>query len=284
LERRDFPFLVGAILAGGVLGPVLLLVGLQRTPAATASLVLNFEVVATALVALLFFGERVGREAWAAMVAVTAGSALLTISPQGTWGVSVGAVLILGACLAWGLENNLTGRISLKDPKMIVTVKGLAAGGFTLGMALALGRPLPALGLALSGLALGAVSYGASIFFYVYSLRRVGAARTGMLFGTAPFGGAILSLAIFREAPDVRFFLAFALMTLAMVLLARERHAHAHTHDGLPHTHRHRHDDGHHVHVHLDTAPQGAHAHEHAHAGEAHAHPHRPDPHHRHRH
>ena len=285
LERRDAPWLVGAILAGGVAGPILLLFGLRLTPAATASLLLNFEVVATGLLAFVLFGEAVGRAAWGAIAAVAVGGALLSLNPSAGWQVAPGALLVLGACVAWGLDNNLTGRISLKDPKRIVAIKGLAAGGFSLLLGVALGRPTPAASRTLFALLLGSVSYGASIALFVRSLRSVGAARTGALFGTAPFVGAALSLAIFRQPPGWTFFAALPLMALAAVVLAREKHDHRHVHRPLTHTHRHRHDDDHHEHEHdINAITPASHVHEHTHPELEHGHPHRPGPHHRHNH
>jgi len=285
LERADMPWLVGAILAGGVAGPILLLLGLQQTPAATASLLLNFEVVATGLVAALVFGEATGRRTWVAIALVTVGGILLALDPTQAWGISFGAVLILAACVSWGLDNNFTGRISLKDPRKIVFIKGMAAGAISVFLGLALGRPLPAWGTASLALALGAVSYGLSIAFYVRSQRAIGAARTGAVFGTAPFVGAALSLLIFREVPPVLFFAALPLMVLAVALLGREKHIHEHTHENLSHSHRHRNDDAHHAHDHPGTdSVELQHAHGHEHVALTHSHPHRPDPHHRHVH
>lgn len=285
LEKRDLPWLVGAILSGGVAGPILLLLGLQRTPASTTSLLLNFEVVATGLIAFALFRESVGKRAWWAIAAIAIGGTLLSFDLSGGWGFSLGALLVLGACLAWGFDNNFTGRISLKDPKRIVAIKGLAAGAFSLLLALALGRPLPTIGRTLWALALGTVSYGASIALFVQSLRRVGAARTGALFGMAPFVGVALSLIVFRQLPQLTFFVALPLMVLAAVLLAREKHEHKHVHTELSHTHSHRHDDAHHKHVHMDDhAEDSSHVHEHTHQDLAHSHIHQPDPHHRHKH
>ena len=285
LGRRDLPWLIGAILAGGVAGPIFLLLGLQRTPAATTSLLLNFEVVATGLIAFALFRESVGRTTWIAIATIAVGGALLSFDASGGWGFSLGALLVLGACLAWGFDNNFTGRISLKDPKRIVAIKGLAAGAFSLALGLALGRPLPTLSRTLWALLLGTVSYGASIALFVQSLRRVGAARTGALFGMAPFVGVTLSLILFRQLPDLTFFLALPLMVLAAVLLAREKHEHKHIHTGLTHTHGHKHDDAHHEHSHSDDGVEGSsHVHEHTHQDLTHSHAHTPDPHHRHAH
>ena len=285
LERRDVPWLLGAIIAGGIAGPILLLLGLKLTPAATASLLLNFEVVATGALAFAMFRESVGRSAWIAIAAVAVGGAFLSIDPSGGWGVSVGALLVLGACVAWGFDNNFTGRISLKDPKRIVAIKGLAAGSFSFLLAIALGRPLPTLATTVYALLLGTVSYGASIALFVQSLRRVGAARTGALFGMAPFIGVALSLAMFRQLPEWTFFAALPLMIVAAFLLTRERHEHEHTHLKTTHLHSHRHDDDHHDHAHEGIEQSSdPHVHEHTHLETSHSHAHRPDPHHRHDH
>jgi drug/metabolite transporter (DMT)-like permease len=247
---------------------------------------LTLEAASTAVIAAILFREAVGRMTWLAVGLVTAGGLLLALDLRGAWGFSPGALLIVGACALWGLDNNLTRHVSLRDPKTIVILKGLGAGCFSLLLALALRRPFPPFGSAAAALALGAVSYGASIAFFVRSLRKLGAARTGALFGTAPFLAAGLSLAIFREPPAVTTYAALPLILAAAWLLARERHEHEHGHEATVHAHRHLHDE-HHEHVHADDAPDGgahAHAHEHRHAEIEHSHVHRPDAHHRHPH
>ncbi|MCX6093499.1 MAG: EamA family transporter [Candidatus Bipolaricaulota bacterium] len=284
LERQDLPWLAGAVVAGGVAGPILLLLGLSTTPAATASLLLNFEVVATALIAGALFREAVGWRTWAAVAAVSAGGALLSVDSSAGWGFAPGALLILAACAFWGLDNNLTRQISLRDPKLITTVKGLVAGSFSLGLAVSLGRPLPSYGTVLAALALGAACYGASIALFVRSLRNLGTARTGAVFAAAPFAGAVLSFTLFPEAPRASFYGGALLMVFALVLLLRERHAHGHTHEPIVHTHAHVHDE-HHTHVHAAEIPESAqHTHVHTHAPLEHSHPHSPDAHHRHSH
>lgn len=210
---------------------------------------------------------------------------LLSLSPEGGWGFSPGALLILLACLMWGLDNNLTRHIFLRDPKAIVATKGLLAGIFSLGLAALRGMELPALGYVLLAVALGAVSYGFSILLFVQALREIGAARTGALFSLAPFLAAALSLLIFRQPPEGSFFLALPLLALGAYLLLSEHHQHQHVHAPLVHDHLHRHDDGHHDHPH----PEGAktpllHSHPHAHRKVVHSHPHSPDIHHRHLH
>ncbi len=284
LERGDIPSLVSAIFVGGVAAPLCLLFGLAKTPAATASLLLTLETAATAGLAAILFREAVGRVAWLAVGLVTVGAVLLSISPAGAWGLSPGSLLIVCACVLWGLDNNLTRNVSLRNPKTIVILKGFGAGAFSLLLALALGRPFPTIGPALASLALGAVSYGASIAFFVRSLRKLGSARTGALFGAAPFLAAAISLCIFREGPPITTYAAFPLVLFATWLLMRERHEHSHGHEPSIHTHRHVHDE-HHEHAHADAeTTEGAHAHAHTHTSLVHTHPHRPDAHHRHPH
>ncbi|MGD9675172.1 MAG: EamA family transporter [Candidatus Bipolaricaulia bacterium] len=284
LERRDLPWLAGATAAGGVAGPILLLLGLRTTPAATASLLLNFEVVATALIARALFREAVGGRTWIAVAAVCAGGTLLSLDLGAGWGFAPGALLIVAACACWGLDNNLTRPVSLRDPKLVTVVKGLVAGAFSLALASGLGRALPSCTTAILALGVGAVGYGASIALFVRSLRDLGAARTGAVFAAAPFAGAALSFALFPERPRAFFYGGAILMGLALALLVRERHAHPHVHEPFFHTHAHVHDE-HHAHAHAPgTEEAGRHTHSHAHARLEHAHPHSPDLHHRHSH
>ncbi len=285
LDRGDLPWVAGAVLSGGVAAPILLLYGLRATPAATAALLLNSELVATGVIAAVVFREFIGRWIWGAILMITAGSVLLTLDPAAGWGVSHGAVLIVAACVMWGIDNNLTRRISLNDPKRIVAIKGLAAGGVSTALAFALGKPFPGAGYIALGLLLGGVSYGISIVLFVRALRYLGAARTGALFGTAPFIGAAVSLMAFRNLPTGSFFLSSPLLVLGAGILFRERHEHGHAHALLTHTHAHTHTDGHHGHAHPNRVLLARrHSHRHTHVPMVHAHPHRPDIHHRHRH
>lgn len=290
LARNDMPWLVGAVLAGGVAAPILLLLGLEATPAATASLLLNFEAVATALIAVVVFREAVGGRVVVSLALVTLAAILLTLNPAGEWGLSLGALAILGACALWGLDNNLTRNISAKDPLQIVLVKGLGAGAISLILAMLLDQSLPALPVIAAGMALGALSYGLSIVLYIRSLRGLGAARAGALFGTAPIAGVLISFIVFRELPEPAFLVALALSVVAIVLLLRESHEHAHVHEPGTHDHQHRHDDGHHNHGHHNhdhsdmTDRSYTHSHAHTHEWLEHAHAHAPDIHHRHAH
>ncbi len=286
LQRTDVPWLMGALLAGGVAAPIVLMFSLRITPGATASLLLNFEGVATTLLAALAFREAIGPRIWGAVGLITIASAILSWNPSGELGVSVGALGVLAACALWGVDNNFTRNISAKNPLIIVAVKGLGAGLFSLLLALMVGQPLPNIWAGLGAMALGSVSYGLSISLFIWALRDLGAARTSALFSSAPFIGSLLSFWLLREAVDLQFLLALPLMLAGTALLMTERHAHYHHHDFLFHEHRHRHDDDHHQHQHApDEIPaSGWHSHPHEHQPQTHEHPHTPDLHHRHTH
>lgn len=245
LGRGDAPWLAGAVLAGGVAAPIALLLGLRSTPAATASLLLNFECVATALLAALLFHEYIGRRVWLAIGLVTAASAMLSFS--GPLGASAGALAVLAACVLWGVDNNLTRLISSKDAMGIGIVKGLGAGTFSLLLALGLGASLPPPSAIAAALLLGCLSYGLSLALYITGMRSIGAARASAWMGTAPFAGVLLSLLIFGVEPGWAFILALPPMALGIALLAGDDHAHTHihAHGAVTHDHVHVHDDGH---------------------------------------
>ncbi len=285
LSRPDIPWLIGAILAGGVAAPILLLLGLNQTPASTASLLLNFETVATALIAGLLFHEAVGRRIFIAVGMITLASILLTWN-GGAWGFPLGALAIIAACFLWGLDNNLTRNISGKDPLMIVGVKGICAGTFSLLLARILGIAFPQINSILIAMLVGAVCYGLSIQLFILGLRGLGSARSGALFGTAPFVGAILSLVFLKEIPQTLFWLALPIMGVGAWLMLTEDHAHAHAHHSLDHAHSHTHADEHHRHEHPGGGAvfTGNHSHPHRHVPLSHAHAHAPDLHHRHGH
>ncbi len=285
LTKPDIPWLTGAIFAGGVAAPILLLLGLDRTPASTASLLLNFEAVATALIAGLLFHEAIGRRIFIAVLTITLASILLTWN-GGAWGFSLGAIAIISACFLWGLDNNLTRNISGKDPLMIVGIKGICAGTFSLLLAFLLKIPLPPFEPILIAILVGAVCYGLSIQLFILSLRGLGSARTGALFGTAPFVGAILSLVFLNEIPPTYFWIALPIMGTGAWLMLSEDHAHLHTHINHMHAHSHYHPEEHHRHDHPGEgrAFSGRHSHLHRHASLSHSHAHSPDLHHRHDH
>ena len=285
LAKEDIKWLAGATLAGGVIAPIILLYSLDTTPAATASLLLNFESVATTLIATILFKETMSRRAWWAILIITSASVLLSINLNTSWGFSLGAVGIVAACLFWGIDNNLTRNISAKDPIMIVTVKGFVAGIFSLILALLLGQTIPGWKIILKALALGSLSYGASITLFIIALRGLGAARTSALFSTSPLSCLALSLILFKELPGFLFFAAIPLMILGTYLLVNEKHAHKHAHEFLSHDHSHKHNDEHHEHDHENgLSIISSHTHPHDHLPNELSHHHMPDIHHRHEH
>jgi len=283
IKKEDIKWLAGAIISGGVMAPIVLMVSLQNTPASTASLLLNFEGVGTTLLALLFFKEAISQRAWMAILVITLASIFLSTNFSEGFGLSIGAMGIILACVLWGLDNNLTRNISGKDPLVIVAWKGLAAGTFSFCLAFLLGNAVPSFTSILSTLILGFISYGMSTILFILSMRGLGAARTSALYGTAPLAGVVLSIIIFGELPSFAYSLAGILMIGGALLLINEEHSHSHVHTTLFHEHSHRHDDHAHSHPH-DSTITNAHSHEHEHAADEHEHDHMPDLHHRHGH
>ncbi|MDP2808520.1 MAG: DMT family transporter [Rhodocyclaceae bacterium] len=283
LARGEAPWLAGAILAGGVLAPVLLMLGLARMPASGASLLLNAESVFTALLAWFVFRENVDRRIALGMAAIVAGALVLSWSGDAGFAGLAPTLAVLGACFAWGIDNNLTRKLSLTDATWIAAIKGLVAGTVNLVLASALGASLPSLPIVGAALVLGFVAYGVSLALFVVGLRHLGTARTGAYFSVAPFFGAGVALAL-GEAVTVPLLVAGALMAVGVWLHLTERHEHTHGHEALSHAHVHVH-DAHHRHDHdFAWSGEGPHEHAHTHAPLRHEHPHFPDSHHRHRH
>lgn len=283
LHRRDLPWLALVVLTGGVVGPLLLMIGLAQTPASTAALLLNVEGLATMAIAWVVFRENVDRRLLLGALAILAGAVLLSWQGDAA-GFSLGALAIVGACLAWGIDNNLTRKLSSADPVQIAMVKGLVAGAVNLGLALARGAQLPMVGeIAVAGV-VGFLGYGVSLALFVLALRHLGAARTGAYFSTAPFIGALLALMLFAEPLTSILVAAATLMGIGLYLHLAEHHEHEHVHEVMTHGHRHAHDE-HHRHSHGPNDPLGEpHAHAHWHEAMRHKHPHYPDLHHRHNH
>ena len=284
IAGADWGWLAGAILAGGMIAPVLLMVGLQHTPGSTAALLLNLEGVFTALLAWFVFHENVDRRVATGFFLIAGAGVLLSWEGAPSGGFPFGALAILAACLAWALDNNLTQRVSGSDPLQVAGLKGLVAGSINLAFAFFTGWEPPAMGVVLVTLCVGFLGYGLSLSLFVWALRHLGTARTGAYFSVAPFFGAATAMLILAERQGTLFWVAAALMAIGVWLHATERHDHAHRHDPMVHGHTHRHDE-HHQHVH-DAGWDGSepHAHEHEHAPLMHLHPHYPDLHHRHRH
>jgi drug/metabolite transporter (DMT)-like permease len=282
LRRPDVPWLIAVILFGGIVGPLLLMFGLARTDAAATSLLLNLEGLATMGIAWVVFRENVDRRLLLGAFAILAGAVLL--SWQGEASFQWGGMLIVGACLCWGIDNNLTRKLSSSDPVQIAMLKGLAAGAVNLTLALSRGAALPPSGtLAVVGI-VGFLGYGVSLAVFVLALRYLGTARTSAYFSLAPFVGAVLAVVMLGEPLSLQLLAAGGLMGFGLWLHLAERHEHEHIHEPMDHEHRHRHDE-HHQHAHSASDPPGEpHTHLHRHVRLVHGHPHYPDLHHRHGH
>ena len=283
LPPGDWIWFAGAILAGGVVGPVLLMIGLTNMPASGASLLLNSEGVFTALLAWFAFKENVDRRIALGMAAIVAGAAVLSWPDDARFAGVWPALAVLGACLAWGIDNNLTRKVSLTDASWIASMKGLVAGSVNLVLALVLGATLPPWPNIAGAMLLGLFAYGVSLSLFVVGLRHLGTARTGAYFSAAPFLGAALAVAM-GEPVTPALLVAGALMALGLWLHLTEHHEHEHLHPVLAHEHEHMHDE-HHQHDHETAVEPGAkHRHFHRHEPLAHTHAHFPDAHHRHGH
>lgn len=285
LVKSDWFWLLGAISFGGILGPVLLMLGLQQTTAASASLLLNLEAVLTALLAWLVFKESTANRIVLGMFLIVAGSILLSW-PHGEASHQnmFGSVAIVGACLCWAIDNNFTRKVSAGDPLFIAGSKGFVSGVVNIAYAFALGMTLPNWLTLSYAFLVGFFGYGASLVLFVLALRGLGTARTGAYFSTAPFIGAAIAILFFHESPSAWFWFASILMGAGVWLHLTEHHEHEHTHELFSHHHRHIHDD-HHQHTHdFPCDVEEPHAHHHQHESKKHSHPHYPDIHHRHNH
>lgn len=282
LTRKELPFTV-AMVALDIAAPILLMLGLTHTSSANASLINNFEIVATSLIALFFFKEVLSRRLWLAIVLVTLASVILSFEGEGSLVWNEGSLLVLGACVCWGVENNCTKMLSSKSSVEIVIIKGIFSGLGSLAVALLSGEVFPALYWALAVMALGFVAYGLSINFYILAQRDLGAAKTSAYYALAPFLGVAFSMALLGERPALQFYIALALMAVSAILMAKDTialqhshlhthvHSHEHSHNGHAHTHLHAHQ-----HCHLHIHPSGDETHFHTHKtieGHQHAHP-----------
>jgi len=280
LDRTNRMRLAGAVLFGGIVGPVLLLFGLRFTAAGSVALLLNFEMAATAVLGVALFGEHLGRRGWLGVAGVVAAGGVLAW--ESGWPGAVSASLVAGACVCWGLDNNLTALIDGMSPSLTTFGKGIIAGttNLLLGAWLA---PLtaPAFHVAVA-LVVGALCYGASIALYITAAHHEGATRTQAVFASAPFIGAALSWLVLGETLEGPYLLAGSVFVSSVALLLLDRHDHFHAHEPLAHVHSHRHDDGHHLHEHPGLPASERHSHWHEHQPLGHVHPHGSDLHHRH--
>lgn len=282
LDRANRGRLAGAVVLGGIVGPVLLLLGLRLAHAGSVSLLLNLEMAATAALGVWVFREHLGRLGWLGVGGTLAAGVLISFAEGGP-GLAAG-LLVAAACLCWGIDNQLTALIDGLSPARSTLWKGTIAGATNLGLGLGLAPLHAGPGVVLAALVVGALAYGASIALYIASAQQLGATRAQAVFATAPFVGAGLAFGLLDEPFAVAHLLGAGLLIVSVTLLFFSQHTHTHVHEPLEHIHSHCHDDGHHSHPHGGLPPSTRHTHWHRHERHEHAHPHWPDLHHRHRH
>ena len=282
LQVAEAGWLAGAVIAGGMIAPALLMWGLVNMPASGASLLLNAEGVLTALIAWFVFRENFDRRIALGMALIVAGALVLAWPEEMAFGSAAPSLAVVGACFFWAIDNNLTRKVALLDASFIAMTKGLVAGAVNTSIALLLGSTLPPLATALAAATVGLMSYGVSLMLFVIALRYLGTARTGAYFSTAPFAGAVIAIVGMGEPVTRDLLIAGALMGLGVWLHLTERHEHMHAHEPLEHDHEHDHDE-HHRHEHSQPVAEGArHSHWHRHEPMTHTHAHYPDSHHQH--
>lgn len=285
LNKKEWYWMLGAIVFGGILGPILLMIGLQQTSAATSSLLLNLEAVLTAVLAWVVFKEHTDFRIVFGMMMIVAGGVLLSWPHnQNTEHQGIGPLLIAGACLCWGIDNNLTRMFSTGDSLFIACIKGMTSGIVSISTALLFGANLPPMITISYAMIIGFFGYGVSLVLFILALRGLGTARTGAYFSTAPFIGAAIAIALLHEQTSFFFWIAAGLMAWGVWIHLTENHCHEHTHECMSHAHSHVHDE-HHQHEHnFPWNGKEPHEHYHTHERMTHSHPHYPDIHHRHKH
>lgn len=282
MTPKELPYIIVMILLD-IAAPIFLMIGLTMTTSSNASLLNNFEIVATALVALFVFKEAIGKRMWIAISLITISSVILSVKDFSSFSFSLGSVFVIAACLCWGFENNCTRMISLKDPLQIVVVKGFGSGIGSLLISIIMKEYSSNIVYMAFALLLGFIAYGLSIFFYIKAQRDLGAARTSAYYAAAPFIGVIISWLVLREGITEYFLIALVIMLGGTYFAVSEKHKHVHIHTEEKHEHKHNHSDEHHNHIHEQEAI-GEHSHEHTHGVVEHRHTHLPDLHHRHSH
>lgn len=273
LTRKELPYTVAMVVLD-IAAPILLMLGITRTNSANVSLLNNFEIVATSIIALVVFKEIISKKLWAAIALVTIASAILSFEGTGSFTLNSGSLFVLGACLCWGLENNCTKMISNKSSVEIVVIKGIFSGLGSLAVALLVGERIPSVVWILCVMLLGFVAYGLSIHFYIMAQKDLGAAKTSAYYSIAPFLGVVFSVVLLGEKPKIQFYVALAVMVISTYLMVKDtvqlQHTHEHEHT---HTHEHRHGDTVHTHEHTHI-----HSHPHVHNGDSEDHTHRHTP------
>jgi len=281
LNKNDLPYIIGMIVLD-IAAPIFLMSGLILSTPASVSLLNNFEIVATSVIALVFFKEMIGKRMWTAIVLITISTIILSFEDIFNFTFSIGSLFVLAACIAWGFENNCTRMMSLKNPLEIVVLKGIGSGIGSLVIAIITKAYSINIVYILFSLLLGFFAYGLSVYFYILAQRNLGASRTSAYYAFAPFIGVILSFIFFQQALNVSFIVALVVMALGTYFAASERHIHLHLHKTIEHEHRHNHRDGHHNHEHEIIVEE--HSHLHKHEAQEHKHLHLPDLHHNHAH
>lgn len=282
LTKQELPYIIGMVVLD-IAAPILLMMGLTMTTPANVSLLNNFEIVATSLIALMIFKESISKRLLGAIFLITLSSIILSVEDISSFSFSFGSIFVLLACTCWGLENNCTRKLSVKDPLEVVVIKGFGSGIGSLLISLSLGERIYDIPYIIIALILGFFAYGLSIFFYIYAQRDLGAAKTSAYYAISPFIGVGLSLIIFRELPSLSFIIALVIMVIGAYFASSEEHNHKHSHTLITHEHSHSHDDDHHNHIH-DKIIIGKHNHIHTHKECTHSHRHTQDIHHSHAH
>ena len=283
ISKNEIPWFVGAVISGGIIAPVLLMFGLMHLPATNVSLLLNMEAVLTAILAWCVFKENVDKRIFIGMVAIVLGAVVLSWSNDFSFSNTSASWLVLAACLAWAIDNNLTRKVSLTDATWIASIKGLSAGVVNLLLALYMNVSFPPILNSMGAMLVGFFAYGISLTLFVVGLRHLGTARTGAYFSIAPFIGTFIAV-LFGEPITLSLLISGILMAFGVWLHLTEKHEHEHIHSAMYHDHEHIHDE-HHQHDHDEPIANGVrHRHFHKHEVMKHKHAHYPDIHHQHDH
>lgn len=275
--------LLGAVVSGGVIAPLCLTYGIKYGNASEVTLLLNLETVATTVIAWLIFKEYIGARVWIGKALILVAAVIVIVKSEGGFDFSLSGILVVLACIFWGIDNNLTRDVEELSSTVLASIKGLSAGIFTTMLALLFSTGTATAVQIGGSLLIGALSYGLSLVLFVEALRKIGSARTATFFATGPFVGTLMSIALLGERPSGSYWFAVSLMLAGVFLLYNEIHRHSHTHEAITHTHKHAHDE-HHRHPHEEGEDATVHEHSHVHEVTTHTHGHWPDIHHRHTH
>lgn len=275
--------LLGATMSGGVIAPLCLTYGIKYGNATEVTLLLNLETVATTAIAWLVFKEYIGARVWLSKALILVAAVIVIVKSEGGFDFSISGILVVLACIFWGIDNNLTRDVEELSSTVLASVKGFAAGIFTILLAMLFSSGAATAAQVGGSLLIGSLSYGLSLVLFVEALRKIGSARTATFFAIGPFVGTLMSIVLLGERPSGSYWFAVSLMLAGVFLLYNEVHRHLHTHEALSHSHKHLHDE-HHRHTHEGGETVDAHEHSHIHDVIIHSHGHWPDIHHRHSH